>query len=52
MFEWSKVELALETYRSGNNELVDAVCALTAAGQWVHLVKDSKSLTKFVRVFG
>ena len=50
-FDEQKVRSTFEAYRSGSDELVDAVCGLTAIGQWVKVVREPESLTKFVREF-
>jgi hypothetical protein len=51
VFDGEKVKSALEAYRSGDNQLVDPVCALTAMGQWLQVVRKPDSLTRFVRAF-
>jgi hypothetical protein len=50
-FDAQKVRSTFEAYRSGNDELVDAVCGLTAIGQWVKVVREPDSLTNFVHEF-
>lgn len=50
VFDQVKVKSAFEGYRSGDNQLVDSICALTAIGQWLHVVRKPESLTNFVRV--
>lgn len=51
MFDRLKVKSVLEDYRSGDNQLVEPICAMTAIGQWLDLVRKPESLTNFVRVF-
>jgi hypothetical protein len=51
LFDGEKVRTTFERYRLGDDELVDAVCALTALGQWVKVVRKPESLTKFLHEF-
>ena len=51
MFDDAKIKSALGAYRSGDNGLVDPLCALTAVGQWLQLVRTPELLTSNVRVF-
>jgi len=51
LFDGQKVRTKFEGYRLGDDELVDLVSALTALGQWLKVVREPNSLTKFVREF-
>ena len=51
LFNRASVQTALDAYRSGDNQLVDAICALTAIGQWQRLVSHPEGQTQQVRVF-
>lgn len=51
LFNRASVQAALDAYRSGDNQLVDAICALTAIGQWQRLVSHPEGQTQQVRVF-
>jgi hypothetical protein len=51
VFDRLKLKSTLEAYRSGDNHLVDAICTLTAIGQWLRVLGEPASLTDFTRVF-
>ena len=50
LFNRASVQTALDAYRDGENQLVDAICALTAIGQWQRLVNHPESQTEQIRV--
>jgi hypothetical protein len=51
MFDRERLRSALDAFRSGDNRFLDPACALTAIGQWLHVVRKPASLTNFVREF-
>ena len=51
LFDRGRIQAALDAYRGGDNQLVDAVCALAKVGQWQRLVSRPGSQDEHVRVF-
>ena len=51
LFSREKMLSALSAYRSGNDELVDPLCALTTMGQWIHLITKPQPISEFVHEF-
>jgi hypothetical protein len=51
LFDAARVQTAMDAYRGGENQLVDAICALTAIGQWQRLISYPELQTAQVRVF-
>ncbi len=51
LFDRQRVQAALDAYRSGDNQLVDAICALMKLGQWERLMAHPQSQKEHVHVF-
>lgn len=51
LFDPARVQTAMDDYRRGENQLVDAICGLTAVGQWQRLLSHPEFQTAQVRVF-
>jgi hypothetical protein len=51
LFDSARVQLALDSYCAGDNELVDTIVALMTAGQWQRFVSRPDLETEKVRVF-
>ncbi|MBV8807311.1 MAG: hypothetical protein JO033_01440 [Acidobacteriaceae bacterium] len=52
LFDRSRVQVALDAYRGGDNQFVDAICALAKFGQWQRLVTRPESQTEHVLLMG
>ncbi|MBV8812517.1 MAG: hypothetical protein JO033_27920 [Acidobacteriaceae bacterium] len=51
LFDNANVQLALDAYRAGDNQMIDPICALMAVGQWQRLISDPGSLSQHLEVF-
>jgi hypothetical protein len=51
LFDRTRVQAALDAYRAGDNQLVDAICALMKLGQWERLLAHPESQIEHVHVF-
>ncbi len=51
LFDRVRLQAALDAYRNGDNQLVDAICALMKLGQWERLLARPESQIEHVHVF-